>query len=388
LFYLVTLTFWFSMYTCVPILASYLEYLGASYDTIGLIIGMYGLTQLLLRIPVGVVSDRYHKRRIFITFGLMFSLLSGIGIVFAQEVSWILILRALAGAAAATWVDFTILFSSYFAKEHTTKAIGNISFFSTVGQMVGILSGGWFAAAFGFESAFIVGGIAGAIGLVLSFFLIENTDISAEKITLKGVLEVASDSILLRVSFVAILSQIMTFATVFGFTPVFAQSLGAGEFEMGLLTFFSTFPTAVAGMIGGGFLSSKYGEKKVVIFGFLLVGVFTVIIPYVSSITTLIITQTFAGFGRGFVMPILMALSIKHIEQSRRSTAMGFYQAIYGVGMFIGPILMGLLIDWRGLETGFVFMGVLGFLTAFLSYKLIKLTTPSSYTDQLVKVSN
>lgn len=186
----------------------------------------------------------------------------------------------------------------------------------------------------------------------------------------------------------AILSQIMTFATVFGFTPVFAQSLGAGEFEMGLLTFFSTFPTAVAGMIGGGFLSSKYGEKKVVIFGFLLVGVFTVIIPYVSSITTLIITQTFAGFGRGFVMPILMALSIKHIEQSRRSTAMGFYQAIYGVGMFIGPILMGLLIDWRGLETGFVFMGVLGFLTAFLSYKLIKLTTPSSYPDQVVKVSN
>ncbi|MEH7388428.1 MFS transporter, partial [Bacillus sp. JJ1521] len=90
LFCMVTLLFWVSMYTCVPILAAYLEHLGASYKMAGLVVGMYGLTQMLLRIPVGVISDRLHIRKIFIIFGILFSILSGIGILFIQEVSWIL----------------------------------------------------------------------------------------------------------------------------------------------------------------------------------------------------------------------------------------------------------------------------------------------------------
>src|SRR5436305_3388851 len=54
LFCFVTLVFWFSMYTCVPILTAYLKDLGVSNRMAGLIVGMYGLSQMPLRIPVGV----------------------------------------------------------------------------------------------------------------------------------------------------------------------------------------------------------------------------------------------------------------------------------------------------------------------------------------------
>ncbi|WP_248926282.1 MFS transporter [Paenibacillus hamazuiensis] len=373
LFCTVTLLFWFSMYTCVPILAAYVEYLGASHKMAGMIVGMYGLSQMLLRIPVGIVSDRFHKRRLFISFGLLFSVLAGAGILISQEVTWILLLRALAGAAAATWVDFTILFASYYKQEETTKAMGTISFYNSLGQMTGILSGGWFADHFSWEASFLIGAVVGTIGFAASFFLVEKFDDNAQKITYSGVVEVAKDRTLLTVSFLSILFQVLTFATVFGFTPVFAQSLGATKLDMGLLTFFSTFPTALASWIGGSYLSRKIGEKNVVIAGFVLSGVFTVLIPVLPSFGMLLFTQALAGLGRGFASPVLMSLSIKHMESGKRATAMGFYQAIYGLGMFLGPLFMGAAGDWLTLGQGFMIVGALGCVTAWLAHLMLRI---------------
>jgi MFS family permease len=119
LFCAVTLLFWMSMYTSVPIMAPYTEFLGGSHQLAGWIVGMYGISQMLLRIPVGVLSDRLHKRKLFITFGLLFTALSGLGLWLTQDFVWIILLRALAGAAAATWVDFTVLFTSYYKHEES-----------------------------------------------------------------------------------------------------------------------------------------------------------------------------------------------------------------------------------------------------------------------------
>lgn len=369
---MVTLLFWFSMYTCVPILTAYVEYLGGSHKAAGLIVGMYGLSQMLLRIPVGILSDRFHKRKLFIIFGLFFSILAGVGIFITHELSWILVLRAIAGAAAATWVDFTILFASYYRREETTKAMGTITFYNTLGQMAGILSGGWFAETFGWESSFYLGAFVGIIGLIGAFFIVEKFEENRKKITIHGIISVASDRVLLTVSFLAILFQMITFATVFGFTPVFAQSIGATKLDMGLLTFCSIFPAAVAAWVGGRQLSQRIGEKYVIMLGFLLSGIFTVLIPLSGNIGMLIFTQTLAGFGRGLVSPLLMALSIKHMDNGKRATAMGFYQSIYGLGMFAGPLLMGIIGDWLTLKQGFILVGLLGCVTALLVQWMMK----------------
>jgi MFS family permease len=379
LFCMVTLIFWFSMYTCVPILTAYVKDLGASNKMAGLIVGMYGLSQMLLRIPVGVVSDRIHKRKMFIVLGMIFSVVAGIGILLTDHLTWILFLRIIAGAAAATWVDFTILFASYYAKHETTRAMGNITVFNSLGQMFGILCGGWFADHYGWESAFLIGAAVGLAGTFAALFVVEKFEENEQAITLNGIKEVAGDRILLAVSFLAIILQILTFATVFGFTPVYAQSLGATKLDMGLLTFFSTLPIALASWLGGKYVSQRLGERNVIVLGFILSGVFTVVIPFTGSLWMLIVTQALAGFGRGFTTPVLMSLSIKHMETGRRATAMGFYQAIYGLGMFIGPLFMGLAGDLLTLQEGFVLVGMLGCITALLSYVLLyRVMSPST----------
>ncbi len=372
LFSVVTLLFWFSMYTCVPILTAYVMDLGASSKMAGLIVGMYGLSQMLLRIPVGVISDRIHKRKMFIILGMVFSIFAGAGILFTDDLTWILLLRIIAGAAAATWVDFTILFASYYPKNETTQAMGTISFYNSLGQMLGILTGAWFADYYGWEYAFLFGAVVGLVGMVGAFFIVEKFEENQQKITVQGIVEVARDRMLLTVSFLSILFQVLTFATVFGFTPVYALSLGATKWDMGLLTFFSTFPTAIAAWYGGRFLTRWFGERNIIIAGFILSGVFTVLIPFTHTLWMLIVTQCIAGFGRGFTSPVLMSLSIKHMEVGRRATAMGFYQAIYGLGMFAGPLFMGLAGDWLTLRDGFIIVGVLGCVTAVLAYVMLR----------------
>lgn len=118
---------------------------------------------------------------------------------------------------------------------------------------------------------------------------------------------------------------------------------------MGLLTFFSTFPTALAAWFGGRHLASRLGENGTIILGFVVSGIFTLAIPFTSSLWLLMLTQALAGFGTGFTSPVLMSLSIKHMDTGKRATAMGFYQAIYGLGMFGGPLMMVLAGDWLSL---------------------------------------
>lgn len=53
LFLAVDFLYWSSMYLYVPILAVQARDLGASMGLIGLIVGSYGLAQLMLRFPLG-----------------------------------------------------------------------------------------------------------------------------------------------------------------------------------------------------------------------------------------------------------------------------------------------------------------------------------------------
>ena len=44
-------------------------------------------------------------------------------------------------------------------------------------------------------------------------------------------------------------------------------------------------------------------------------------------------------------MPLTMAGAIEEIPDDKRGAAMGIYQAVYGLGMFIGPVLAGIVLE-------------------------------------------
>lgn len=366
LFVLVTAFYWFSMYAYIPTFSPYIETMGASHKMVGLILGSYGFTQMLARIPLGIYSDRINKRKIFVIIGIILSGISTLGMYLAQAPELILFFRALAGVSAATWISFTVLFSSYFADQEAARAIGIINASNKSGQVLGMLLGGVVAQLLGQRFPFLLAAGGGVAALFLSLNVAEK---SSQKKPIKAaeIIEVAKNRSLLLLSLLAIIMMMIVHSTAFGFIPVVAKKLGAGSFQLGLLTTITTLPGILSSYLSGSVFTKKYGEKNTVTTGFILLAVSCLLVPLLNQLYLLYFNQILNGFAQGMILPILMGLSIKNVAAHRRGTAMGFFQAIYGLGMFAGPLLVGTISDFSSMKIGFLFIGCVGLLGACLS---------------------
>jgi len=85
LFYIVTAIYWYSTNTYIPIITPYLESININASTIGLIIGVSGLLQILFQFPLGILSDSLNKRKIFVVLGMFLSALSSFGMFFTEN---------------------------------------------------------------------------------------------------------------------------------------------------------------------------------------------------------------------------------------------------------------------------------------------------------------
>ena len=54
----ITVLFWFALYVYVPYQTPYLTLLGVASSFIGIILGAYGFSQMIIRIPLGIGADR------------------------------------------------------------------------------------------------------------------------------------------------------------------------------------------------------------------------------------------------------------------------------------------------------------------------------------------
>ncbi len=366
LFCLVTSLYWFSLYAYVPTLPGYATSLGATHRMVGLILGSYGFTQMLLRIPLGIFSDRINRRRPFVTAGLAIAVVGALGMWLYPSPNMLLVFRALTGVAAATWVVYAVLFSSYFPPEEAPRAIGYLSAFNAIGQMTAMMLGGSAAEQFGRAAPFLVAMAGGTLGLVLSLAVLERRT-EREPTPLNESLSVGRDRGLLLVSFLAILAQLITFATVYGFTPIAAERIGASAFGLGLLTTITTLPRVVAAALSGSFFAQHFGERRTLAGAFAVLAASCLVIPFITSLPWLYVSQAIGGFATGLILPLLMGLSIKSVREDRRASAMGFFQAIYGLGMVAGPVFTGTISDVFSLSWGFWLVGGVGLFGAIVT---------------------
>lgn len=91
------------MFMILPVFALYAGHLQTPAQPwqIGLAIGVYGLTQALLQIPLGIASDRWGRKPVIVAGMLIFaagSLVAGL----SDSIGWIIAGRALQGAGAVS----------------------------------------------------------------------------------------------------------------------------------------------------------------------------------------------------------------------------------------------------------------------------------------------
>lgn len=369
-FAIVTLLFWASPYVYVPILSPYLEELGASYTIAGIVLGSYGLMQIILRLPFGITSDKLRRRKPFVLLGMLCATLSCVSLASSETVGWALAGRILSGISASTWVAFTVMYAGYYRSNEATRAMGNISLLIASGQLAGMILSGLLVEWGGWLAPFATGGLFGFVGLLLAFLLKEPEErLGGQPMRVGDLLPVMKERLLLKVSTLSILAHGILFITMFGFTPSYALSLGASKAELTWLSAAFMVPHALFAYLSGRYLAPRFGAWNVVLTGLAMSALCSALTPLVADFRLLLATQALNGLFQGLHFPLLLGLAIERIDGDRRATAMGFYQAVYAIGMFAGPFVAGFLNETGGLRSGFYFAGLLGAAAAALALR-------------------
>lgn len=353
-FYLVTAVYWFSLYSYGSVLSNHSASLGADAAMVGLISGSYGFAQMILRLPVGVVSDVIRKRKVFIGIGLLFSIASGIGLGLASTPAEMLVFRSLAGVSVASFIVFPGYMTETYTHLDNHRAMGNMTASSRMGRTVAILAGGLVAQMLGGSWAFLIGGIAAAVCLIPYLILPGDTyGDGHKKHSVKELLSVIRDRHLLVSAVTAIFFQFGTFAAIYTFTPMLAKDIGISEAGIGLLTAFFTLSGSFSSILAGSYFKRKFGTVKTVAAAFLTSAVIFWLMPRGSGATALFALQFAAGFSMGVILPLLMARSMNNVPVEKKGTAMGYFQSIYGIGIISGPYFVGLVIKNDNIERGY-----------------------------------
>ncbi|MDQ8735234.1 MFS transporter [Paenibacillus sp. LHD-38] len=368
LFTTITILYWTSMYVYVPTLSPFLSDRGFSLPFIGIVLGSYGFVQMFVRFPLGIMSDRFGKRKPFILLGMLTACISCLLFLIPGLWLWPLAGRLMAGVCASTWVAFTVLYASFFGAGQTGKAMGNISVMTVSGQMIGMLLSGWLTDGFSANAPFVMGAVIAVLGLGLTFMLKEPRSEQKDQpgMSFAMIKNVVRTKTLLQVSLLSILAHGVLFITMFGFTPLKAEELGADGLKLTIVVFAFMLPHAFASLVTARWFTPRFGNWGTIGIGFILSTVCTAAMVFGDSFGVLVATQAVNGFAQGLHMPLLLGLAIRDVALPGRATAMGLYQALYAIGMFSGPFLAGWLNERWGLNGGFLFGSLLGALAFVL----------------------
>lgn len=347
--------YWFSLYLYVPTLPTYAKSKSSDLEAVGLVLSMYGLWQAVVRLPLGIASDWLGRRKPFIVGGFVLTALGAWvmgaagGLSGPTGIAMIGVGRAITGLAAATWVPLIVVFSGLFPPQEAVRASSLLTLIgSTARVLATVLNGplndwsGSYALAF-----YLAAGAAG-----LSLLLIwpgRESPRPAQPPSFKsmGVL-VARRDVLLP-SILSAVNQYAVWGTTFGFIPVLADQLGAADVIKSLLVSLN-LGVGILGNLTATTMIKWIGSRRLVQGSILLMSLGMGTAALASNLPLLFVAQLLIGLGGGVVYPVLMGMSIEHVQDAERTTAMGLHQAIYAIGMFAGPWLSGILAEAMGLS--------------------------------------
>ncbi|AFA47974.1 MFS transporter [Acetobacterium woodii] len=352
----ITIFFWAAQYIYLPFLTPYLLSLSLSATAVGIILGAYGFTQMMLRIPLGIAGDIVQKYKLFIIIGVFLAGISSIIIMlFTKSIIILIIANGISGIASATWVSFTILFSSYYDDSDGLKAMGKLNMFLNMGVLFAYVLGSLMIETLGFNALLITRFVFGVVGCILSFFIKPETTVKKTNVNWQSLASVMRNKKLLVSSGLCAVAFLILYATVFSFTTSTLKEIGANGFQIGVITSLFSIGSILISFIGTNG-ANKLGSKNMIWISFLLIAVYCAGISVSSSVWIFFPLQFLCGIGGGMLASTLMGMVIKNVDMERKSTAMGVYQSIYGVGMTLGPILMGFLVQYTSKLSSFLCM--------------------------------
>ena len=356
--------FWASEYCHAPYFTPYLHSLEIGSTLIGMIISCYGFTQMLVRIPLGIVTDTTGAYKKIITIGLFCTTTSSLGLFLTTNIVGIFLFRMLAGVAASTWIATTVVYMAMFTESESVRASARLNALNNGGKLLAFVLGGAAATLLNYRVTLFMSFAVGLIGLIVMPFVtvpsIRRTPLSFSRLA-----AVFTDKSILIPSLLMAVQQMILHSTVFSFTSNLAESKGAAAWMLSLLSAVFTLVQILSAKVIADKKFQSIDRRAAILFGFVLQFMYLAILALAPNAWVILIGQVICAFGGAILASLLLAECVKHVSQGERSTVVGVYQAVYGLGMTLGPTLFGRWLD-SGSSTHacFMLLGVCAVLVA------------------------
>lgn len=361
--------FWFTQYLHIPLQTIYLDTLNLSSQMIGFIVGVYGIAQLAFRLPVGVGADRNGNHKLFIMIGMITAGLGGVFRVMLPTGTGFLIANMLSGLASAMWISFIVLYTNFFNQEEQRKAVSKSILANATGIMLAFVASTLLYHVLGIIYLNTLAILAGIVGFIMAMTL-ENPPAKTQVIPVKTLLSVLKNKKLILFSILALVVIGVQLATVMSFTSQVISDLEGTHTQVGVGTIIFMMSSVIFARIASSEKFIQTFAKRLlvpVIFG--LFASYCFLIPSASSIWQIFVLQVLPGIANGVLIAILTAEAMSEVPLEKKSTAMGFYQAVYAIGMILLPTFSGMIANSSSLGIAFYFLGILCLIAMSTSIK-------------------
>jgi MFS family permease len=357
----------------LPILA--VDY-GASSFELGLIMASFSLSMAVAQPIVGHFSDR-HGRKSFLLAGLAIYSLTGFAYVWSSSVIDMSLIRLVQGVGGGLVFAVSMAYVGDLApEEHEGRYMGmyNVAMFGGFG--CGPLIGGILKDSFGMNASFVGMGILGGVAFVSILLLLpeSRSKINKEE-PQEGILSsfkaILGETRMLGV-FVIRLAVMLSMVPSFIFLPVLLTDvMQASATQIGLVITTRTLISAAL-QYPFGWVADRYNRILLTVFSLIGMSLVVSLIGLSFELWHAFLLFSLLGIMEAIFQPTNAAMILEGGRSHGMGTTMGIFNTAMSIGMFVGSLAAGVLIDNFGMTAGFMILGGVVFLSTLVSWPLLR----------------
>ncbi|MCL9683208.1 MFS transporter [Legionella maioricensis] len=353
------------LFLLIPVFTIYAAHLqGATPALIGLALGGYGLTQGLLQIPFGMLSDKVGRKPI-ITLGLLLFACGSLIGALTDSIYGMILARTLQGTGAIGSVLIALL-ADLTPDRHRTKAMAVIGMTIGTSFSLAMIISPALSHRFGLAGIFYLTTALAILGILLLQLVIPNPlkerfhpDSEANPHLFKSVI---NNQHLQRLNLGIFCQHFILTATFFAIPMILSQQVNNGHLTQQWHFYLPLMVSSFIFMIPFIILAEKKKRMKSVFLASVLVttvaqGLLAFIHLYWVSLCLLMFVY-FVAFN--ILEASLPSLISKQANPNNKGTAMGIYSTGQFLGIFAGGSLAGIIYQWNSSYGIFIVNAIIG----------------------------
>ncbi|MBS4197026.1 MFS transporter [Lederbergia citri] len=318
-------------YMLYPTLPLFIKQIGGNESHVGLAMGTFMLSAVILRPIIGGMLDRF-GRRFFIIGGLLFFAVAMYMYEWTSGIIVLIVLRILHGMSwGVSTTSMHTAITDLIPKTRRGEGLGWSGMAMTLAMAIGPMLGIWVSEKLSYHTLFTFGAGLTIAALLLTFGakMPFNPQPGPKRIEIfeKSVLPITASVFFL----------FFAYGSITTFVPLFAESIKVNSgtfFLVYALTLLLVRPIA-------GKLSDRYGEAFIIVPALAVTILALIALGFSTGLFGVIVSAVLFGIGFGSAQPALQAATISLVRPERIGVANASFSTATDLGIGLGAIILG-----------------------------------------------